>query len=242
MNKLPSESGRFLDELRPRLGDVPEDRDLLLAVPATHLVPMAAAAGGTRVRLAGQDLSAHQSGAYTGEVSGAMLRDAGATFVLVGHSERREYHAEGDELLAAKVAAALENDLIPILCVGEREEERDAGRAREVVLNQLRRATEGLRLASPDHLVVAYEPVWAIGTGRTATAADAQEMSAASRNQLGELFPEHASQMRILYGGSMKPGNAAELLGQPDIDGGLIGGASLDPDDFLAIATAGVSQ
>ncbi len=239
MNKLPSEAVPWLRALLDRLGAAPHDHcDVLLNVPATHLVPMAALARGTDVRLGAQDVSAHAEGAYTGELSAAMLRDAGASFVIVGHSERRAYHAESDALINAKLAAALAEGLVPILCVGEREDERLAGRAREVVLEQLAGDLEGIRLAGADELVIAYEPVWAIGTGRTATADDAQEMGAAIRADLVARYPESGASMRILYGGSMKPGNAAELLAKSDVNGGLIGGASLDTDQLLSIVEA----
>src|SRR5690606_5959091 len=155
-----------------------------------------------------------------------------------GHSERRAYHHEDDALVHGKLLAALGAGLVPILCVGERQDERDAGRADEVVLRQLTGALDGIELQDPSALVVAYEPVWAIGTGRTATADDAQQMSATIRAALAQRYPGMANGIRILYGGSMKPNNAAELLAKPDVNGGLIGGASLDLDDYLAIAEA----
>jgi triosephosphate isomerase len=239
MHTTPSEALSWLGDFLTGLERTPhEGVDLLLAVPATHLAALAARAKGSAVALGGQDLSAHDEGAYTGEVSGAMLADAGASHVIVGHSERRAYHHESDELVAAKLRAARRHGLAPILCIGEREEQRDAGRAQEVVLGQLAAALEGVELTDPSDLVIAYEPVWAIGTGRTATADDAQAMSAAIRGALREDRPELAEHLRILYGGSMKPANAGELLRQPDVDGGLIGGASLDVQALLAIVEA----
>ena len=239
MNKLPSQATGWLEELLAALGGSGAGTaELLLNVPATHLAPMAAVLDDGAVSLGGQDLSPHDEGAYTGEISGAMLRDAGASFVIVGHSERRAYHHEDDALVGAKVEAARRHGLVPILCVGETEGQRDAGEAREVVLRQLEGALSGVELDDPEQLVVAYEPVWAIGTGRTATAADAQEMSRTVREALQRRYPQLASGIRVLYGGSMKPGNAAELLAQEDIDGGLIGGASLAVDDLLAIYRA----
>jgi triosephosphate isomerase len=236
MHKLPSEAPGWLAELLATLPG--SDRaEVLLNVPATHLAVMAGGLEG-RVALGGQDLSAHDQGAYTGEVSGAMLRDAGASHVIVGHSERRAYHGETDELVGAKVRAARRHGLVPILCVGETETERDAGEAERVVLRQLTRALDGLELNDSAELVVAYEPVWAIGTGRTATAEDAQQMCATVRRALEKAFPQLAQGIRVLYGGSMKPANAAELLTRPDIDGGLIGGASLDVADLAAIVRA----
>lgn len=238
MHKLPSDAGVWMQELGEALAGSPVDCDLVLNVPATHIPVMAARLDGSEVRLGGQDLSAHEEGAYTGEISGAMLRDAGAAYVIVGHSERRSYHHEDDELVNRKVLAARESGLLPIVCVGESEEQRDGGDAEAVVLRQLDGALAGVNLASADDLVIAYEPVWAIGTGRTATAEDAQAMSATIREALGRLYPGRAEAMRILYGGSMKPGNAAELLAQPDVDGGLVGGASLVVSDLLSIARA----
>ena len=239
MHKTPSEALTWLGSYLERLAATPHAGvDLALAVPATHVAGLAARTGGSDVAIAGQDLSAHDEGAYTGEVSGAMLRDAGASHVLVGHSERRAYHGEDDALVAAKVRAARRHGLVPIVCIGESEEQRDAGDAEAVVLGQLRAALEDLELTSADDVVVAYEPVWAIGTGRTATADDAQAMSAAIRAELRAIAPAHAEAMRILYGGSMKPGNAAELLSRPDVDGGLIGGASLVVDDLVGIVEA----
>lgn len=239
MHRLPSEAVTWLRSLLGRLEARPLPQcDLALLVPFPHLPGMAALAFGEDVALGAQDLSPHEEGAYTGEVSAAMLRDAGARYVIVGHSERRAYHHEDDALVHAKLQAALGAGLVPILCVGERQEERDAGRADEVVLGQLAGALEGIALQDADALVVAYEPVWAIGTGRTATAADAQQISATVRAELARRYPRLAPRMRILYGGSMKPGNAGELLAQPDVDGGLIGGASLDLNDYLAIAEA----
>lgn len=239
MHRLPSEAVTWLRSLLGRLEARPMPQcDLALLVPFPHLPGMAALAFGEDVALGAQDVSPHTEGAYTGEVSAAMLRDAGARYVIVGHSERRAYHHEDDALVHAKLQAALGARLVPILCVGERQDERDAGRADEVVLGQLAGALEGIALDDEGALVVAYEPVWAIGTGRTATAADAQQMSATVRAELARRYPRLASGMRILYGGSMKPGNAGELLAQPDVDGGLVGGASLDLNDYLAIAEA----
>lgn len=239
MNKLPSEATTWLQGFLEGLEGVAHDHcDVLLNVPATHLHPMAALSRGTDVALGAQDVSAHAEGAYTGEVSAAMLRDAGARYVIVGHSERRAYHGEDDALINAKLSAALSEGLVPILCVGEKEEQRLAGRAREVVLGQLERDLEGLSIASPDALVIAYEPVWAIGTGRTATADDAQEMGAAVRAELGTRYGATGEALRVLYGGSMNPANARELLARQDVDGGLIGGASLDADKLLSIVEA----
>lgn len=258
MHKLPSEAVAWLDGLQDglldgllgRLGSAglesePADDkvQLVLNVPATHLHAMAvrlqgAQLQGARLELGGQDLSPHDQGAYTGEISGAMLRDAGAAFVIVGHSERRAHHQESDHLVNAKIRAARRHGLVPILCVGETDGQRDAGEAQAVVVRQLEGALEGVELMTADDLVVAYEPIWAIGTGRTATAEDAQQMCADVRRTLAQLHPRHAAGIRVLYGGSMKPSNATELLARADIDGGLIGGASLEIDDLLALVRA----
>jgi triosephosphate isomerase (TIM) len=187
-----------------------------------------------------QDLSVHTSGAYTGEIAGSMLAKLGCTYVVVGHSERRQYHDEDDAVVAAKVQAAYASRLVPILCVGEPESVRDDQRHVEYVLDSLTASLAGVAAESIEepsgHLVIAYEPVWAIGTGKTATAADAQEMCGAIRSQLAELVsPGAARRTRVLYGGSVKPGNAAELMSEPDVDGALVGGASLVGEDFCGI-------
>ena len=190
-----------------------------------------------------QDVSVHDSGAYTGEISAGMLAKLGCTYVVVGHSERREYHAETDELVAAKAAASHKHGLSPIVCVGEKLEVREAGDHVEVVVEQLKGSLAGLTREQLAATVIAYEPVWAIGTGKTASAADAQEVCGAIRSALSDIAdPETAEAMRVLYGGSMNASNVGELLAQPDVDGGLVGGASLKPDEFAqlsAIAAGG---
>ena len=189
----------------------------------------------------GQDLSANDSGAYTGDISGIQLAKLGCTYVLVGHSERREYHQESDELLAKKVAAAYKHGLIPMLCIGEGLEVREAGNQVEHSVNQV---LAGLSLISDEQVksvVLAYEPVWAIGTGRVATPADAQEVCGAIRAALAEKYgQETADGIRILYGGSVKSGNVAEICAQPDVDGALVGGASLDGTEFATLAANAV--
>ncbi|AEE45996.1 triose-phosphate isomerase [Cellulomonas fimi] len=184
-----------------------------------------------------QDLSAHESGAYTGEISPLFLAKLGVTYALVGHSERREYHAESDELINAKVHSAFKAGLVPILCIGELLETRKAGEHVAHTLAQLDAALQGLTAEQVRTLVVAYEPVWAIGTGETATPEDAQEMSAAIRGRLAELYDaETADAVRVLYGGSVKSSNVASIMAKPDVDGALVGGASLDPEEFAKIA------
>lgn len=191
---------------------------------------------GSALAVGAQDCSHVPSGAYTGEVAATMLQDLGCGWVILGHSERRQYHAESDELVSAKLGAAIAAGVQPIVCVGETREEREAGSAESVVAAQLAAALAGQSdLAT---LVIAYEPVWAIGTGLTATPAQAQEMHAFIRGQLGAVVGVDADNTRLLYGGSVKPGNAADLFGQPDIDGALVGGAALDAADFVAIINA----
>jgi triosephosphate isomerase len=204
--------------------------------PAVFLPSVGAALQGSRVHLGGQDVSAHAKGAYTGEVSAAMLKEMGCSLAIVGHSERRQYHAEAPNVVGDKAAAVLDQGLTPIVCVGETLAEHDAGLSFTVVQNQMAGIIRilGVRLPS---IILAYEPVWAIGTGRTATPAQAQTIHALLRAQLAAAVPE-AARVPILYGGSVKPDNAAELFAQPDIDGGLIGGAALKALDFLAICRA----
>jgi triosephosphate isomerase len=194
---------------------------------------------GVPIRYGAQDLSPHDSGAYTGDVSGPMLAKLGCSYVVVGHSERREYHGEDDALVNAKLQAAYRNGLTPILCIGEPEVVRDAGDHVTHCSNQLEGALAGLPADQVASLVIAYEPVWAIGTGKVATPEIAQEVCAAIRAHTGELYSaELAKGVRILYGGSVKASNSAEIVAQPDIDGALVGGASLDPEEFSAIVVA----
>ena len=188
-----------------------------------------------------QDLSPHASGAWTGDVSGAMLAKLGCSYVVVGHSERRQHHHETDDVVAAKVRAAFAHELVPILCVGELGHVRDAGGHVEHSCEQLDAAIEGLPVEQARRIVVAYEPVWAIGTGKVATPDDAQEMCGEIRTRLAERYSgDLADGVRVLYGGSVKASNAAELLAQPDVDGALVGGASLDGDEFAQIVRAAV--
>jgi triosephosphate isomerase len=211
--------------------------DLAICPPATLLFTATAALIGSRIATGGQDCSTQASGAFTGEVSAQMLADAGASFCIVGHSERRTLHGESSATVQAKAIAACQALLVPIVCVGETQEEREAGKALAVVRKQLKGSVpEGLDAAS---LVVAYEPVWAIGTGLTPTAADVAEMHASIRADLARIVGKQAAAgVRLLYGGSVKPSNAAELMNVANVDGALVGGASLKAADFLAIAKA----
>lgn len=210
--------------------------DIAVAVPAPYLAQVQALVAGTAVAVGAQDVSAHEAGAYTGEVSAGMLRDFGVRYALVGHSERRQYHAETDATVASKAQRALAAGITPVVCVGETLAEREAGQTEQVVRRQLA-AVIHVNGHCISEIVVAYEPVWAIGTGRTATPEQAQAVHAVMRAQLAAAT-EHASRVPILYGGSMNAANAAALLAQPDIDGGLIGGASLKAPDFLQIIAA----
>jgi triosephosphate isomerase len=211
--------------------------ELLVCPPATLIRDFARAALGSRVAVGGQDCHAKASGAFTGELSAEMLADAGATYVIVGHSERRHYHAEKDADVCAKAAAAHRAGLIAIVCVGETQGERDAGKTLNVVRRQLRGSVP--EASNPANLVIAYEPVWAIGTGLTPTPADVAEVHALIREELRRIVgkAEQAS-VRVLYGGSVKPSNAGELLAVANVDGALVGGASLVATDFLGIAAA----
>ena len=210
--------------------------DVAVAVPAPYLAQVQALTAGTVVAVAAQDVSRYESGAYTGEVSVAMLKDFGVRYALVGHSERRQYHGETDVAVAEKAQRALAAGVTPIVCVGETLQEREAGQTEAVVKRQLA-AVIHLNGHCISEIVVAYEPVWAIGTGRTASPEQAQAVHAVLRAQLSAAS-EHADRIRLLYGGSMNAGNAAQLLAQPDIDGGLVGGASLKAADFLQIIAA----
>ena len=207
-----------------------------VCVPAPYLAQVQMLRHGSGLELGAQDVSAHEQGAYTGEVSAAMLKEFGVRYAIVGHSERRQYHGEGDQLVADKAKAALAHGITPIVCVGETLADREAGRTEEVVKRQLAAVihTNGHCISE---IVVAYEPVWAIGTGRTATPEQAQQVHAVLRAQL-KAATAHPERIAILYGGSMNAANAASLLAQPDIDGGLIGGASLKAPDFLQIIAA----
>jgi triosephosphate isomerase len=210
------------------------------AIPA---VRMALDAAGDTIACGGQDLSPHDSGAFTGDVSGAMLSRLGCTYVLAGHSERRQHHGEDDDTVHSKVKAAFRHGLVPILCVGEGLDVRRAGTHVEFTVSQLAAAITGLGEHHARSLVVAYEPVWAIGTGEVATPQDAQEVCAALRSCLRELHSDVvADNVQILYGGSVKSSNIADITSEPDVDGALVGGASLDPEEFAAMCRRGVAQ
>lgn len=217
-------------------GMSPGDCIVAVCVPAPFLHQVNQLRAGTRIELGSQDVSRHEQGAFTGEVSAPMLREFGVRYAIVGHSERRQYHGETDELVAEKAKTALAHGITPIVCVGETLAEREAGRTPDVVKRQLAAVIHANGHCISE-IVVAYEPVWAIGTGKTASPEEAQDVHALLRAQL-KAATEHAERVHILYGGSMNAANAATLLAQPDIDGGLIGGASLKAADFLQIIAA----
>lgn len=237
MHRTVSESVELARTVMHRL-DRGARAEVVIAPVFTALHPVHEALGeAARVHLAAQDVYWEAEGAFTGEVSAPLLKDVGCTYVIVGHSERRHLFGETDDAVRRKVGALLSHGLSPIICVGETLEQREAEQTEAVVLGQLDRAVSGL--STLERIVIAYEPVWAIGTGRTAQPSDAQAVHAALRARLASRFtPGQATGVRILYGGSVKPANAAELLGQPDIDGALVGGASLDADSFLSIVQA----
>lgn len=239
MHGTRAESASLVDGiahgLRPT-GDV----DVLVCPPFILIPLVAQKLTGTNVAWGGQNLDTHPSGAYTGEISGPMLKDHGCTYVIVGHSERRAFYGESDEIVAEKFGAAQTAGLTPVLCVGETLEEREANRTEAVVARQLDAVLSRHGVTKLAQAVIAYEPVWAIGTGRTATPEQAQEVHAFIRNRIKSQNGGIGENIRILYGGSVKGANAAELLRQPDIDGGLIGGASLKAEEFLAICHAAV--
>jgi len=239
MHKTPSETGSFVRELRERLGTRTPNAEVIVAPPFVCVPAAVAAAAGSTISVAAQNLHWEDKGAFTGEISGAMIKDAGCSHVIIGHSERRQYFGETDVSVNKKIAAALRHDLIPIFCLGETLSEREQGMTFDVVVRQLHGGLDDNQIADPKRFVIAYEPVWAIGTGKTATQEQAQEVHAFLRAQLaGMLGSDFAQQVRILYGGSVKPSNAAGLFASEDIDGGLVGGACLQIEDFIGIIEA----
>ena len=237
MHKGPESARKFCREFI-QVAPPATGRTILVFPPALSVGTVRDALSEHRIGVGVQNIHWEEQGAFTGEISAAMAKEAGATHVLVGHSERRHVFGETDEQTARKVAAALAQGLVPILCVGETIEERKAGRLEEVILRQLDAATAELGEGDLRRLLIAYEPVWAIGTGETATPADAADAHARLRARLAERLGDQATGLPILYGGSVKPDNARELLGAENVDGVLVGGASLDPRDFAKIASA----
>jgi len=227
----------LLDGIKAGAGDV-TSAEMAVCCPAVYIDTVSSRLNGTSIAFGGQDISTHESGAYTGEIAGSMWNDFNCKYVIIGHSERRTYHNESDELVAEKFEVARKAGLIPLFCIGETLEEREGGITEEVVARQINAVIDRLGVDMLGEGVIAYEPVWAIGTGVTATPEQAQETHAYIRSMIAEKSQAVADKIQILYGGSMNAGNAAELLACADIDGGLIGGASLKPADFLAIGKA----
>ncbi len=239
--KTLAETREFFDALLPDIAGV-DHCDVIVAPPFTVLSAAADAVRGSAVAISAQDVYWEADGAYTGEVSAPMLRDAGCDYTIIGHSERRQLFGETDETVSRKITAVLAQQMKAIVCVGETLEEREGGRAEKLVESQLRDGLAQLTAPELSNIIVAYEPVWAIGTGRTATPETAGQMHAAIRGVISEIYGQHAAEsLRVLYGGSVKPGSIADLMAQPDIDGALVGGASLDVGSFAAIIRYGES-
>jgi triosephosphate isomerase (TIM) len=237
MHKTVAEAEEFIQALLPRVSDA-DGVDVAVCPTFTALQAMVDSARGSRVQVLAQNMHSEPSGAYTGEVAAPMLVEIGVQGVILGHSERRELFAETDRALQLKVPAALEAGLVPVLCVGETEEERDRGDTQRKLRHQVQEDLARVEEARLGDVVIAYEPIWAIGTGQVATPEQAQEAIAFVRALVGDRSREQAERVRILYGGSVKPDNARELLALPDVDGALVGGASLEPDSFAVIVAA----
>ncbi len=229
MNKTPLQAAALIKELKPLV--VNNEADVVFAVPAIDIIPAVEEVKGSNIQIAAQNMFYMESGAYTGEISPEMLTETGISYVIIGHSERREYFAETDETVNKKVLKAFEHKLIPIICCGESLVQREQGITIDWIRKQIKIAFLNVAAENAKNAIVAYEPIWAIGTGKTATTEQAQEVCAAIRECIREIYDEDtASQLRIQYGGSVNAQNAAELFAQPDIDGGLVGGASLKAD------------
>ena len=229
MNKTPSEAVALVEELKPLVAN--EEVDVVFCVPAIDIVPVVEAAKGTNIQVGAENMYFEESGAYTGEISPAMLVDAGVKYVVLGHSERRDYFGETNEDVNKKVLKAFEHGLTPIICCGETLTQREQGITLDWIRLQIKSDLKDVTAEQVASMVIAYEPIWAIGTGKTATTEQAQEVCAMIRHTIAEMYDEATAEaVRIQYGGSMNAGNAAELLSKPDIDGGLIGGAALKPD------------
>ena len=234
MNMLPDAAIRFIDELTPLVKDT--QNEVVLCVPYTDLFYALLSAQNTNIKIGAQNMHWEESGAYTGEVSGQMLKAIGVEYVIIGHSERRQYFAETDETVNKKLKAAFKYGLKPIVCVGETLEQREERKAKEIVTMQIEKDLEGLTEEQVSNTIIAYEPIWAIGTGKTATSEDANEMTKTIREKISNIYGQNiANGVIIQYGGSVKSSNAKELFSMSDIDGGLVGGASLKSDEFAKI-------
>ena len=234
MNMLPNEAIDYIQAFEPLVKDA--KAEVILCVPYTDLFYCLMNVQGTNIKIGAQNMHFAETGAYTGEVSGKMLKSIGVEYVIIGHSERRQYYNETDESVNKKIKAAFENELKPIVCVGETLEEREAGKTADIITNQTRLALEGLTNEQVKNTIIAYEPIWAIGTGKTATSEDANNSIISIREEIKRIYGEDVSEAVIIqYGGSVKSSNAKELFSTSDIDGGLVGGASLKPDEFSKI-------
>ena len=234
MNMLPDAAIRFIDELTPLVKDA--ESEVILCVPYTDLFYALLTAQNTNIKIGAQNMHWEESGAYTGEVSGQMLKAIGVEYVIIGHSERRQYFAETDETVNKKLKSAFKYGLKPIVCVGETLEEREAGKAEEIITSQTEKALAGLTEEQVANTIIAYEPIWAIGTGKTATSEDANNAVKSIRNKISNMYGQMVSERVIIqYGGSVKASNAKELFTMSDIDGGLVGGASLKSEEFAKI-------
>ena len=234
MNMLPGETINFIEQIAPMVKN--SENEIILCVPFTDIFYAWHSLEGSNIKLGAQNMHWEESGAYTGEVSGQMLKSVGVEYVIIGHSERRAYFAETDETVNKKIKAVFANELKPIVCVGESLDQREAGKTEEIITNQTEKALEGLTNEQIKNTIIAYEPIWAIGTGKTATAEDANNSIKAIRNKIESLYGKDVAQEVIIqYGGSVKSSNAKELFGTSDIDGALVGGASLKPDEFAKI-------
>lgn len=234
MNMLPDETIKMIEELTPQVKDA--QSEVILCVPFTDLFYALLTAQNTNIKIGAQNMHWEENGAYTGEISGRMLKSIGVEYVIIGHSERRQYFNETDETVNKKLKTAFEVELKPIVCVGETLEERESGKAKEIVTNQIRKALEGLTNVQVTNTIVAYEPIWAIGTGKTATSKDANEMIKNIRQEISNIYGQMtADRVIIQYGGSVKSSNCKELFSTSDIDGALVGGASLKADEFAKI-------
>ena len=234
MNMLPNETIQFIEDLAPLVKDT--EHEVILCVPYTDLFYALLTAQNTNIKIGAQNMHFAESGAYTGEVSGKMLKSINVEYVIIGHSERRQYFNETDETVNKKVKAAFENGLKPIVCVGETLEQREAGKVEEIITNQTKLALDGLTNEQVQNTIIAYEPIWAIGTGKTATKEDANDAVKAIRKKIAEIYGQNvADGVIIQYGGSVKSSNANELFSMSDIDGALVGGASLKVDEFQKI-------
>ena len=234
MNMLPNETLEYIDSFSKLVKD--SENEVILCVPYTDLFYALMAAQGTNIKIGAQNMHFAENGAYTGEVSGKMLKAIGVQYVIIGHSERRQYYAETDESVNKKIKAAFENGLLTIVCVGETLEQRENGDAEKVITTQTQKALEGLEDNKIKDVIIAYEPIWAIGTGKTATSDDANDAIKSIRKKISDLYGKDVGESVIIqYGGSVKSSNAKELFETSDIDGGLVGGASLKPDEFAKI-------